>query len=73
MTRDALLLKILNLSALLAGAAAFAFTGHAADYGLNDLTVKWIALVATLLGTASGWLSTSPLKGANDDQTIRTN
>lgn len=70
MSRDALLLKVLNLSALLAGAAAFAFTGHAGDYGLSDLAVKWIALIATLLGTASGWLSTSPLPGKSDDNTV---
>lgn len=65
MTRDSKLLPILQVCALVL-AAVVAMMANPADYGLSPIAVKWLALLSTVVGTVSGFLSTSPLKGEND-------
>lgn len=61
MTRDSKWLKVGQAAALLGGILAVA--GSPADYGLSEVTMRWVLASCTILGTLTGYLGTSPLKG----------
>ena len=62
MSRDSGILRVLQLLAVLLAVVVMTIT-NPAEYGLSPLVPKWIGLASTLMGTAAGWLSTSPLPG----------
>jgi hypothetical protein len=62
MSRDSGILRVLQLLAVLLAVVVMTIT-NPAEYGLSPLVLKWIGLASTLMGTAAGWLSTSPLPG----------
>lgn len=62
MTRDARVLRWMQLAAVLLAVVVMTIADPA-EYGLSPLVMKWIGLLSTLVGTAAGWLSTSPLPG----------
>lgn len=64
MTRDSLLLKIGQIAAIVGGILAAA--SDPSDYGLSEVAMRWVLLACTIIGTLSGHLGTSPLKGEND-------
>lgn len=68
-TRDSRLLTTLKLLALVLGVLATTITDPAA-YGLSDVVMHWIGLLAVVMGTVSGWLSTSPLPGKPKDNYV---
>lgn len=62
MSRDSGVLRLLQLVAVLLAVMVATITDPDA-YGLSPLSLRWLGLISTLVGTAAGWLSTSPLKG----------
>ena len=62
MSRDSGILRLLQLVAVLLAVVVATVTDPSA-YGLSDLSMRWLGLISTLIGTAAGWLSTSPLPG----------
>lgn len=69
MTRDSLTLKSLRIAALVLGIAVAAITDPA-EWGVSAVAMRWVGLAATILGTVSGSLVTSPLPGENDSRTV---
>lgn len=70
LTRDSQLLKALQVLALVMGILANTITTPA-EFGLSDIAMHWISLLAVIVGTVSGVLGTSPLPGHHDDRIVR--
>ena len=70
MTRDSKLLRILQLAAIVLGIMA-ATISDPVSYGLSPIAMKWLALLSTIMGTVSGWLGTSPLKGDDEANGVK--
>lgn len=64
MNRDSLILKLGQAAAVLAGMLALA--GSAGDYGLTEVQMRWSLALLTIVGTVTGHLGNSPLKGKDE-------
>ncbi len=70
MTRDSLLLKFGQAAAIVG--ALLAAASDPSDYGLSEVAMRWILLICTVVGTLSGHLGNSPLRGEGEPPKDRT-
>lgn len=69
MTRDSAVLKVLSISAIVL--AVVAAVTDPASLGIKPVVFSWIKLISTIVGTISGWASTSWLPGKDDAGTVK--
>lgn len=69
MTRDSKVLPVLQVSAIVLALVVANITDPAA-WGVSPVALKWLGLLSTVIGTVAGFLGTSPLKGANDANSV---
>jgi hypothetical protein len=65
LTRDSQFFIIVQWTAIVLGVLSATITDPEA-YGLTPILMRWVSLLAVIMGTVAGRLGASPLPGARD-------